>query len=166
MGNNKTMDRLKLSPCSTSIFKLLLIVCYIFLLGSCAGTESKTGPEKTSATQLTKSGFEEEIPNDPGLSDEIMCTAAGDLAKKMGYNPPVCLYINADGKIKARPGGRMGVKNTPRGAALVMMLVNTGPNPIRVGDKILTKGEVATLEKTSSGPLISMPGIVLEPTKK
>ena len=145
--------------CAAIISPILLFFIALLMLCSCAGKSINTMQD------LKKILSEEEVPNDPTLSDEILCKDAGDYAKKNNFNPPVCLYTSTEGNIKARPGGRMGVQNTPSGVAMVMLMVNTGTNPIEVLNKMLEKGEVAIYRSGHNSGIFDIPGIVLKPAQ-
>jgi hypothetical protein len=137
----------------------LLSISGLTMMSSCAGTTKKKVPDLMKSWPLN-----EEVPNDPNLSDESLCKAASDYAQKNDYNSPSCLYVTTEGKIKARPGGKLTVKNNPtKGVGLVMMLVNTGTKPIKIGEKLLNTGEVAILEQDGN---IELPGIILKPSQE
>jgi hypothetical protein len=137
----------------------LILLCgsALLMLGSCAGRSIN------NTQDLKKILSEEENPKDIGLSDEVLCNAAAEYANKNGYNPPLLLYTNPEGNIKAKPGGKVGVKNTPNGTEMVMLMVNTGAKPIVVANKMLNKGEIAIYRLSSS--VIEIPGIVLKPAQ-
>lgn len=141
----------------SSIF--ILLVGFFLVLASCASRSMNLSRD------LKKILAEEEFPKDPAISDELICMAAADYAKQNGYNPPVLLYTDPEGNIKAKPGGKIGIKNTPDGAAMVMLMVNTSAKPIPTMNKLLNKGEIAIYRVVGNSAVIDIPGVVLKPSQ-
>lgn len=138
---------------------IILLSGFFLMLASCATRSMNLSRDLKTILA------EEEFPKDPSISDDLICKSAADYAKQNGYNPPVLLYTNAEGNIKAKPGGKIGIKNTPDGTSMVMLMANTGAKPIPVMNKMLNKGEIAIYRVVGNSGVIEIPGVVLKPAQ-